>query len=154
MKKITESPPPRKPFFNVRGWMGWDGIVQGGSAIKTLAISLFVPAQSTRTESFEEALMRLQLTEEDVIKKQKYFQWLFILFFIATIGLFTYAIVMFFMHAYAASLASFGLTALLLAQTFRNHFWWFQMKRRKLGCSIKEWLLEGVFGIRKEVLQK
>jgi intracellular multiplication protein IcmV len=155
MKKTKDNKPPRKPWFNVRAWVGWDGISEGAKTIKTLASSLFVPAESTRTESFEDALARLQLTDDDILKQSKNFKRLFILFFIATIGLFVYAFTMLMTHAYVASLASFGLTALLFAQTFRYHFWWFQMKHRRLGCSFKEWFQQGVLGLtNKGVIQK
>ena len=155
MKKTAENKPPRKPFFDVRAWVGWDGISQGGKTIKSMASSFFVPEEAIREESFEEALERLQLTEADIVKQEKNFQRLFLIFFGATVGIFIYAFSMLMLHAYVASLASFGLTAFLLAQTFRYHFWWFQMKHRKLGCSLKEWFRQGVLGVdAKEVIQK
>jgi intracellular multiplication protein IcmV len=32
------------------------------------------------------------------------------------------------------------------ANAFRAHFWYFQTKQRKLGCTIQEWLNAGVGG--------
>jgi intracellular multiplication protein IcmV len=153
MKMTNNGKPPRKPFFNFKGWLGWNEIERGGTAIKTMAKDLFIPKEAIRTESFEESLIRLNLTEADILKQIKNFQRLFITFLIASFSLFFYAFYMLFNEAYTASLACFGLTAFLLAQTFRYHFWWFQMKRRKLGCSFREWL-QGLLHLNEEGSQQ
>jgi intracellular multiplication protein IcmV len=150
MKTTKDGKPLRKPFFNFRGWLGWDEIARNGSAIKNMASTLFEVKEPTRLETFEESLVRQQLTETDVLNKLKKFKQLFIIFFIASICLFTYALYMLISQAYISSLACFGLTAFLLAQTFRYHFWWFQMKHRKLGCTFKEWLQYGLWDMDKK----
>jgi intracellular multiplication protein IcmV len=148
MKTTKDAKAPRTPFFNFRGWLGWDGIIQNTTMIKSLVVSLFVLKQPTRTESFEEALVRLNLSEADIQNRAQQSQRQFFIFFIAAIILFLYALVLFVQQAYAAALGTFGLTAFLLAQAFRYHFILFQITQRKLGCSLREWFREGVLGMR------
>ncbi|MFN7097984.1 MAG: type IV secretion protein IcmV, partial [Gammaproteobacteria bacterium] len=45
----------------------------------------------------------------------------------------------------SASLA-FVVMLISIATACRYHFWYFQVKNRKLGCTIKEWLNEKVSG--------
>ncbi|MFU8797226.1 MAG: type IVB secretion system protein IcmV [Gammaproteobacteria bacterium] len=157
MKTTTDQKKSRKPFFNIREWMGWNQVSEGGKAIKAMAISLFTAKQPTfKKESFEDALARLQMTEADVLIQIKNFQRLLALFFLGAVSLLGYALYLLFIaRSYAAALASFGLTAFLLGQVFRYHFWLFQMKQRKLGCSFKEWAQHLLLGpSKKEVIQK
>ena len=42
-------------------------------------------------------------------------------------------------HWYSVTV-SFLLFAFLIISTLRSHFWIFQIKQRKLGCTIEEWL--------------
>jgi intracellular multiplication protein IcmV len=139
-----------------RGWFGWrlawNQAARGGRFIRSTAISLFVPAQATLTESFEEALVRLHLTENDIADRIKSFRRLFIIFLTASSCLFGYALFMLYIeNSYSVALACFGLTAFLIGQAFRYHFWLFQMKRRKLGCSFKEWMKEGLLNAQKRL---
>jgi intracellular multiplication protein IcmV len=139
-----------------RGWFGWrlawNQAARAGRFVRSTATSLFVPAQATLTESFEEALVRLYLTENDINNRIKSFHRLFIIFLLASFCLFAYAIFMLWVEqSYRVALACFGLTAFLIGQAFRYHFWLFQMKRRKLGCSFKEWMKEGVLNVQKRL---
>lgn len=43
-------------------------------------------------------------------------------------------------------LVCFGVVLLAASLAFRYHFWLFQLEKRKLGCSFREWLKEGLLG--------
>ncbi|MDF2940583.1 MAG: icmV [Gammaproteobacteria bacterium] len=43
-------------------------------------------------------------------------------------------------HNHIVALLSVGFILLCLSFAFRYHFWLFQLKKRQLGCSFKEWL--------------
>jgi intracellular multiplication protein IcmV len=51
-----------------------------------------------------------------------------------------YALYTAFKGSMTTSLISFCLALYALTQAFRFHFWLFQLRNRKLGCSIKEWM--------------
>lgn len=138
-----------KPFVNFPSWMGWKQIAQGGSTIKTAAKSLMdntSPDQPIRRkETFEQAVVRLRLSPEDLKQRMKQFRMMAFLYGAIGLGLFVYTIILFINFSIMAGLLSVTLSALAFALAFRQHFWYFQMKQRKLGCTVKEWF-HGTFG--------
>lgn len=95
----------------------------------------------TKQETFEEAIKRLNLSEEDLIKRKREFNKLFIISLTISIALFSYTM---FITIKYSNLYSFilgaSVTAMSLANTFKYHFWLTQINKRKLGLSFKEWL--------------
>lgn len=138
-----------KPFIDVPRWIGADSLIQHGKNIISMAKGLFIVSKPTYTETFEEALQRLHLTEQDVQDRIKQFKLFGQIFYIGTLLLFFYCIYLLFAKAFLAFLASFGLMLLLLGQGFRYHFWLYQMQERKLGCSFAEWYKNGLMRIIK-----
>ena len=138
-----------KKFFNFSPakWAGVDHIKTQTHGIKSLINAFFVPQKPMYEESFEEALERLGLTEADLQQRQKEFQFL-MRFFLGIAGvLVLYAVYLIFKHAWWPVAGTGGVLLIVLSQVFRYHFWLFQIKRRKLGCSIWEWLA-GMRGTR------
>lgn len=121
-------------------WMSWDYLSETTSRIKTTITSLARPEQAKFHESFEEAMIRLGLTEMDLQKRQTEFMRLFILFVIIGLGIIGYAVYMAYKGYFGACLISFCLAGFSFAQAFKWHFWLFQIRHRKLGCTIQEWL--------------
>ncbi len=130
----------RKTYFNPTAWLGYDDIKNQTSDIWNILSALFTPAKPTRTETFDQAVQRLELSEQDIHKtSQTYlaYAWVFGMFALLALLGGIYLI------AYHGSGYAFVLAIvcaiLFLAQTFRYHFWFFQMKHRKLGCTFDEW---------------
>lgn len=130
----------RKTFFNPRAWLGYDAIKDQNRAIWNSVRGLFIAATPTRKETFEQAMVRLDLTEESLKESQTNFQvftWIF-----TSLGVFSFVASFVILLKYA-SLAGFVLaiavTALMLSQAFQYSFWLFQLKNRKLGCTFEEW---------------
>ncbi len=132
--------PKKKPFFNVSRAMGLGFLSSFNKTIAHNARLLFKPKKSDRQETFEEAKIRLNLSEEDIQKRARdcaKFALGFAIFAFLTLFYMIYL----FWHAHiAAGLLAFVITVMVLTQAFRYHFWYFQMKSRKLGCTFKEWL--------------
>jgi len=121
-------------------WMSWDYLSETADRFKVLLVDITVPKKATYSETFEEAMQRLELTEEDLIQRKKEFTRL-IYFFLALAGLIVlYALYLAFMRSLAPSLIAFCLSLYCLTQAFRFHFWRFQLTHRKLGCTLKEWM--------------
>lgn len=134
----------RKTFFNPRGWLGYDFVkAQTKYLWKNLAFvfgGFFHPEKAEVTETFEEALARMGLTEKSVQENQQiYFN--FAIFFLL-VGLVLMGLWVFYLAEkhYSASFISLSLGLVLLAHAFKYHFWYFQIKHRKLGCTFAEWL--------------
>lgn len=133
----------RKTFFNPRAWLGYDtvketsqgfwGIMKG---VFGLRASSFAPVKH---ESFSNAAARFNLTDNDLNDMQlTYFSYA-LLFVLMAVGILIYSVWLL-LHLYISSFViGLAVVVLLLGQAFRFHFWYFQVKHRKLGCTFAEW---------------
>lgn len=133
-------------IFNIRSWFDWD-------RMKTLTLFLwngikkfFVPQQATESESFAAAKKRLNLTDAELLIKQKGLLRISILMLIFAFLFFDYAIYHIYYHNFLGGILSLVVMSIALALAFRYHFWYFQIKERKLGCSIHEWYKRSIKG--------
>lgn len=139
-----------KPFVDVASWVNLDQLKLYGKSISDIGKGLFIPQHALRNETYEQALRRLKLTEAEVNKKADDLYRLSILFCTIAICLFIYAIYLLIEHKSILAVAiSLVLTAVTLAKAFNYHFWVFQIKKRHLGCTFREWFMEGLLGINK-----
>jgi intracellular multiplication protein IcmV len=120
-------------------WLGYEQIKDTTVRMRSILTTVMVPARPRFSETFEEAMIRLNLTEADLQKRQHEFTRLLIFFVgLATVVL-GYALYLAFAGSFLPSLITFGLAFYCLTQAFRFHFWLFQIKNKKLGCTFKEW---------------
>lgn len=130
----------RKTFFNPSGWVGYESIKAQTQGVWVSLKGIFFPPKAGRQETFEQAQNRLHLSEADIQSKAAAFlnySYAFILlaictFIVSFFYLFTY-------HTFAGWLLGLAVATLFASQAFRFHFWYFQMKHRKLGCTFEEW---------------
>lgn len=127
-----------KPFINVPKWIGYSQLKTSTRGIKDIVKGLFIPAQPTRQEAFAEAIVRLGLTEADIEQRKKEFSRLQWTFLIIGLVIFSYGIYLFSEGSFKGGIASVAITLVPLAQAFRYHFWLFQLRQRKLGCTFRE----------------
>lgn len=130
----------RKTFFNPRRWFQYDTLKGQVLYLYDFGKQVFTAATPEREETFEEAMERLNLTESDIqTTANNYFLYSIVFLVIAVIAFiisFYFLIVHSSISAWILGLAG---TALLVVQAFRFHFWYFQIKHRKLGCTFEEW---------------
>ena len=136
-------------IFNVRLWFDWDRMKSYSQYIATGARGVFVPQQSTKSESFEAAKKRLNLTDEDLLIRQKGLLRVSILMVICAAFVFAYSIYHLYYYSIKGGLVSLVVMFLALTLAFRYHFWYFQIKERKLGCSINEWFKQCIMGDKR-----
>lgn len=128
-----------KPFVNFPQWMGWGQISSAGKTIKETGQSLFEKPKANRQESFEQAVARMHLSEKDLQQRMQTFLRMTMIYGAFALALFAYVIYLVITAHFAAAFLSLILTVLALTLAFRQHFWYFQIKQRKLGCTVKEW---------------
>lgn len=135
-----------KKVFQFRFWLDAERLQGFGSYLVHVFKSLFVLQRKEGAESFDEAAVRLTLSEEDLLKRQRalFYLTLFMLF-LATL-LFAYLIYQVVYGTFAGVLVSFVVMLIACALAFRYHFWFFQIKSKQLGCSVRTWFKEGVLG--------
>ena len=132
--------------FNLRRWFDWDR-TKSSTLYLTNGIKKFlIPQKHTATESFTAVQKRLDLTDSDIIKRQQGLMRLCLLMLLFSFLMFLYTIYLLYYVQFKAFLVSFVVMMLGLTMAFRYHFWYFQMKTRKLGCSFKEWYQQGFRG--------
>lgn len=131
----------RKTFFNPTSWMAYNSLRAYTRNLYDVLRSLFTaPPAPIQTETFEQAMNRMGLTEEAIRETAQTYYW-YAMFF-ATLGvlLVLFAFYLLFHHAtFSGWLLALASSALFFAQAFRFHFWYFQIQRRKLGCTFAEW---------------
>ena len=130
----------RKTFFDPKGWLGYDELKSYNRIIYNDLKEAMTPAKPERKESFAEAMDRLNLTEADVEETAKRYLMYTVVFVILAGVAFATAFYMLFAHGtFSGWILAVVCSVLFLVQAFRFHFWHFQIKYRKLGCTFREW---------------
>ncbi|MFZ0219720.1 MAG: type IVB secretion system protein IcmV [Candidatus Aquirickettsiella sp.] len=138
-----------KPVVDVPKWVDYQNLAKSNRSVFAFIKKFFVPDQATTQESFEEALLRLKLTPADIIQRKKEFtrlMWIWVFLFLVSIF---YSIYLLYNQALRGFYPCLGISVVILTQIFRYHFWLFQIKQRRLGCSFRDWL-NGQFIIGKK----
>lgn len=132
-----------KPLVNFPLWLGWKQISSSTKDIKETAEFIFNKSdpKEKKKETFEQAVYRLRLDEKDIHRRAMNFLRLAIFYLVFSFVLFIYAIYLFLETSHLLAVAmTFALSIVLLAYAYREHFWYFQLKKRKFGCTLKEWV--------------
>ncbi len=137
-------------IFDFRMWIGTDGLKSFWYFIVSSFKKMFVPnatkSNEKKQETFVEAQERLGLTEETLLVRQKTLFRTSVFLTICGVLLLIYTLFQLFNGSFLGFLLTFSVTGLAFAMAFRYHFWFFQIKERKLGCSVREWYRHGVRG--------
>jgi len=130
----------RKTFFDPGAWLGLNQLVGYTRLIGSTLKTTFTPDKITRTETFEQALQRLNVTEEDLQHLTTRYRWYTLLFLV--LGLLSFIAGFYYLFAYhtvSGWILAMTVSLLFGANAFRFDFWYFQIKYRKLGCTVAEW---------------
>lgn len=145
----------RKTFFNPKAWVGYDLLKTQSSFIYSFVVSIIRPGNYTpnsATESFEDMLLRMNISEEELALRARshLFSSFSFLFFVMLD--FFYALYLIWHHHSISGFAiSIATTIFLLTQAFKYNFWYFQIKKRKLECSFAEWRQEILYKLFKKI---
>jgi len=134
----------RKTFFNPSEWLGYSAMKANNRTLWEVLKDLFTmpKKEMVKEETFEQAMQRLNMTEDDVESAVKNFRSYAIMFVIIGMTVFFYAFYLLFSVKgpyISAWLLGVATSALFLSQAFKYDFWSFQMKRRQLGATFEEW---------------
>jgi intracellular multiplication protein IcmV len=132
--------------FDVRRWSDFDRMKTFTVYLAEGFKRLFVPLRAEESETFSEALKQYSISKEALIKKQNALLRLSILMCLVAFGFLSYAMYMLMLGSWYSALLSLVVMLIALALAFRYHFWFFQMKKHKLGCTFQEWFTQGLLG--------
>ncbi|MCH9756184.1 MAG: type IVB secretion system protein IcmV [Gammaproteobacteria bacterium] len=135
--------------FRFKLWLDVDRIKGFTLYITGMFKKFFVPQPQKPKESFDLAKERLDLDDELLLKRQRALLRVSILMLFFAVLLVGYGIYQVFYGAVLGVLLSVVVTFIALTLAFRYHFWYFQIREKKLGCSFKQWLHEGLLGGKK-----
>ena len=130
-------------LVNVKKWSNFDEVAASARFVTKSVKDLCQPQKgsSMSSSSFAEMMQKLNLTEDDIKKRMKYFLYYFVVYFFSALCLFFY---MGYLIATSGRILSVLVTMILgllmTVYAVREHFWYMQLKTRKLGCSFRDWL--------------
>lgn len=137
-------------IVNIRTWFDWERVRSFTVFLIQGFKRLFVPQQSAESESFDEAVSELKLTSTDLLIKQKALYRLSLVMLATAVLILGYVAYQLFWGSFKAALLSFVVMMIALVLAFRYHFWYFQIKEHKLGCTFQEWFRQGLLGEHDE----
>ncbi|KTD50386.1 intracellular multiplication protein IcmV [Legionella quinlivanii] len=152
MKKVSDSRIGTiiRSIFNIRYWVDYDRLKSFTAYLGNGFKKMFVPQQSTTGESFKQAVRELHLDDAELLARQKGLYRLSILMVLIAIFMLGYTGYHVLYGTWRSILLSIVVMFIALALSFRYHFWYYQIKHRKLGVSIKEWYRQGLLGEKHE----
>lgn len=125
--------------LNVRFWLDWERIKSFGGYLKESIEVLVTPASTGKSEDFKAALHQFHIGEDALLDKQRALFRLSLLMLFLAVLIFSYTIYQLTYGTYRAAVVSLVVMGLALVLAFRYHFWYFQIRQRKLGCTFREW---------------
>lgn len=126
--------------FNIYQWAGAKSLIDSGNNIKSLFNAMVRVKKSTRQETFAQAVVRLDMTVQDVEDKVRQYRMtssVFALFFIFGLA---YSAILWLRYDRMTCVMGVAYSMLMFAFFFRESFWYMQIKKRRLGMSIVEWV--------------
>lgn len=129
-----------KSMINVKGWVGYNDLKNHSTAIGRMVKTGFKPQQAAYQETFEEAMNRLNLSEADIQRMYSRYQLQFYLFIGGAILGALYTLHLFWNGHLFAGLLALILVCLMVFVGCAGSFYAFQIKQKKLGCTIQEWM--------------
>jgi len=129
-----------KSFVNFPLWMGWSEVKSNAYLIKSLARNLTKTEPASHKETYKQAVARMKLTPDMLAQRKQVLFRLSCFYGLLSLLLFAYTVYLLFVGTWNAVLMSGVLVFVMISLAFREHFWYFQMCEKRLGCTFKEWL--------------
>jgi intracellular multiplication protein IcmV len=132
-----------KPFVDFPRWMGWRNLKENGHMVGGLARDLLKSGKKVevRKETFEEAIERLNLNEAAITARKKDLLFMTAVYLVVAVALIIYAVyLLVVLGLWLGAIMAVVVCCLSLSLAFRQHFWYIQMKYRRLGFTFNDWV--------------
>ena len=141
---MSDKNQPKKGYFqkrkeNISRNVGMPILKGAARFMGDIARGFFTIPKTEQRESFEQAMRRMHLSEADLSARHKQFMQQFFIFLLGSLGLLLYSIYLFAELALIPATIVLLMAMIFVIYAFRAHFWAFQIKHKKLGCSWQEW---------------
>ncbi|HJN37797.1 MAG TPA: hypothetical protein QF353_03370 [Gammaproteobacteria bacterium] len=128
-----------RKFINFSGWVGYSSLKRTAGQIFDLARQLYTIQKAERKETFEEAVQRLQFSEEHIEERLINFRNMARVYLAVFAGGLLYMAYLLIHQYYMASIMMVSFLMLIISFYFRESFWYTQLKQRKLGLTFSDW---------------
>ena len=126
--------------FNVYEWAGGQSLINTGNGIKGLFKAMTVVKKSARKETFSQAIVRLELTPKDIEEKERQYRMTSSIYGIFFIFGLVYSVLLFQRSSWGAGVMGLSYSFLMFGFFFRESFWYMQVKNRRLGMTLFDWV--------------
>ena len=126
--------------FNVRRWCDYDRVKGFTRFLFDGFKKFFIPQKGVIAEPFAVIQKRLNLSEDDLLSRQKGLLRLSIIMGVLAALILVYSVYLFIIGGIMGGILGLVVMFIALALAFRYNFWYFQIKQRKLGCTINDWI--------------
>lgn len=130
----------RKTFFDPKAWFDLEGFVYRNKVLFDALKSIYGDRKSARTETFEQAMTRQGVTEDDLKKMLFSYRIYEAIFFLLGLAAFCYAFFLLFkFKTFTGFLISAAICVAFFSQAYQYDFWALEIKQRKLGLTFADW---------------
>jgi hypothetical protein len=130
-----------RPFKKVPIMMGYDHLLSGANFIRSMTYRLLKTDSGGQSfESFEDAVIYFGLTEDQLAKKKRYFHFVAWMYLVVSLVLLAYAVYAANVHRYDIVIPVLALMFMVLSFSYREHYWYMQIRHRRLQIGPKMWL--------------
>lgn len=129
--------------FSPTRWMSVESIRENGHFIGELFRTVFYRKNKKdnplKKKSFDEVMQHYNMTEKDLEMRMRKSQLLILFCLGLGVLVLGYMIYLFIDDQLLAGFICLMLSFVMFSYVFREHFNLFQMRQRRLGCTLKEW---------------
>jgi len=129
--------------LNIKKWIDFDHLKATTKTVTDFAedLSKVANPSTSRKETFDQAVKRMGLTEADIQQRQQSAIQIALSCLALTPFTLGYGVYLLINVGLLSATVAVMMTLLLSAYAFREGFNYYQIKQRRLGCSVREWLL-------------
>ena len=139
-----------RTIFNPKVWMDLDQVKHSTNYITNGTKKLFTMKEKVSVgEGFDATMKRLGIDNAGIEKQKKSLFRLSLLMVFLSFCVFSYSMTLIYSGSFHSAAASLVIFLVILALAFRYHFWYYQLKVRRLGCGLTEWFMSGLLGVDK-----
>lgn len=136
---------------NINDWAGWNAIKGNAETIGSIVKGMGKEDQGeeVKINSFQDAVKFYGLTEADLKKRMKSHLYTAIFSLVLGVAALVWTLHLLIIKAmFLSSMVSLGLTVLMLSYAFREHFFYYKIKEKRLNCTVSQWL-QGFFSKKR-----
>lgn len=130
-------------IYNVKSWFGYNQVRQGtqllSQSVRDLINTNPLATAEPKETVFDAEIERLNLSAVAVENIKKGYFRNFLFFLLLGLFLAAYSLYRFYLAQWMSGWVSMMLMIMVFCASLLSHFWYFQIKNKKLNCTFNEW---------------